>query len=104
MHSSTSIFLKHGAVTHIFSFSTPSFAKSEFVVWPFQGIGILLVSFIALLFLLGVFVPTLYSCFVPTTKVSDVDEKPYDYDKQIKNIERNLKMYLEDGRSMEEMP
>jgi len=38
---------------------------SEFVVFPFQLIGILLVLFIALLFLLGVVAPKYYDCFIP---------------------------------------
>merc|ERR1712029_557850 len=33
--------------------------------WPFQVIGILLVVFIALVFLVGVFAPGYYDCFIP---------------------------------------
>lgn len=38
---------------------------SEFVVFPFQLIGILLVLFIAILFLLGLVAPKYYDCFIP---------------------------------------
>merc|ERR1719456_812868 len=51
-----------------------SFVLLEYVVWPFQMIGILLVAFIALLFLVGVFTPVLYDCFVPPKKELEANE------------------------------
>merc|ERR1711982_179866 len=47
---------------------------SEFVVWPFQVIGILSVVFIAVLFLLGLFCPNHYDCFIPQSKNMEVNK------------------------------
>jgi len=57
---------------------------SEFVVFPFQLIGILLVVFVALLFLLGVFAPQYYDCFIPPELEELMKEKN---EKQVETVE-----------------
>lgn len=43
----------------------------EYLALPFQLIGILSVSFIAILFLVGAFFPSLYDCFIPLAPSSN---------------------------------
>jgi len=60
---------------------------SEFVVWPFQVIGILSVVFIAVLFLLGLFCPNHYDCFIPQSKNMEVNKIAEADGTQIQNTE-----------------
>ena len=62
-------------VSRLFFFVCPFFVALEFAALPFQFIGTLLVAFITLLFLLGVFAPQYYDCFIPPENDTEVDNK-----------------------------